>query len=676
MIPTGVPGKIVGQIVKEPNSNTNDTFKFCTYDGKDYNVGDTWESGCDYRCRCLEDAVHYECTERCIRYLNVPGYCTMVVDPDDSCCRKPLCPELQTLQTPTGTPTAGPELTPTGNTPSLAPGTGPVPTSNTRVTPAPKPTTFHLSPDVPSTPTSPANVRWWQVQSTRRVAKYHNACLPQDPTGTRRRNPELFHGLPLRSTRTPRGHHRHCSHPYDCPRAGNTYLELAACTMAENTDRVSSGKTAATYNCICLDETTGYYECKERCPTYPLVPSQCELIPNPTDFCCNQLVCDWSKPTPNPMVAPTSVGTLVPNPNLHTTVSPPPGEHTIETPVTGPTPTNSVYNPPTLAPEFTFCVYNGVPYRQGQRWYVGCEKECVCDDSTRNYYTCTDRCPSYANLGPQCTLTVNPSDACCRVPECYAVPTLAPGVTPPQNPNGNPTPEPVKIPTGIPGIITGQPNTPTTEKEGCMRAGVHYKPGETWQEGCSYNCECVDKTGRFKCTERCVPYPNIPAYCVMIVDPTDKCCTVPDCPGLTVVSTPSPLPGVSTQAPLPGVSTKAPVPGVSTKAPVPGVSTQAPIPGISTQAPVPSVSTEAPNPFPKEVCVFGGKVYTQGQQWYSGCEKFCVCEDAKIGFYRCSDRCAHFDDLSPDCKLVPDPRDPSCCVQPQCGGVVSTVSTV
>lgn len=85
--------------------------------------------------------------DRCIRYLNVPGYCTMVVDPDDSCCRKPLCPELQTLQTPTGTPTAGPELTPTGNTPSLAPGTGPVPTSNTRVTPAPKPVGQYKKPD-------------------------------------------------------------------------------------------------------------------------------------------------------------------------------------------------------------------------------------------------------------------------------------------------------------------------------------------------------------------------------------------------------------------------------------------------------------------------------------------------------------------------------------------------
>ena len=39
-----------------------------------------------------------------------------------------------------------------------------------------------------------------------------------------------------------------------------------------------------------------------------------------------------------------------------------------------------------------------------------------------------------------------------------------------------------------------------------------------------------------------------------------------------------------------------------------------------------------------DVCMYMGKSYTQGQQWDDGCSKVCVCEDAKTGFYRCSDR--------------------------------------
>lgn len=97
---------------------------------------------------------------------------------------------------------------------------------------------FTCPPDVPSTPTSPANVRWWQVQSTRRVAKYHNACLPQDPTGTRRRNPELFHGLPLRSTRTLQGSSQALLPPLRLPQ-GRQHLYLEVRRVVNAYDRIS-----------------------------------------------------------------------------------------------------------------------------------------------------------------------------------------------------------------------------------------------------------------------------------------------------------------------------------------------------------------------------------------------------------------------------------------------------
>ena len=38
-----------------------------------------------------------------------------------------------------------------------------------------------------------------------------------------------------------------------------------------------------------------------------------------------------------------------------------------------------------------FCVYNGVAYQQGKSWNVGCDKQCRCDDASKNIYNCADR---------------------------------------------------------------------------------------------------------------------------------------------------------------------------------------------------------------------------------------------------------------------------------------------
>ena len=39
-----------------------------------------------------------------------------------------------------------------------------------------------------------------------------------------------------------------------------------------------------------------------------------------------------------------------------------------------------------------------------------------------------------------------------------------------------------------------------------------------------------------------------------------------------------------------------------------------------------------------DVCVYKGSSFTQGQQWYDGCDLVCVCEAGSTGFYRCSNR--------------------------------------
>ena len=36
--------------------------------------------------------------------------------------------------------------------------------------------------------------------------------------------------------------------------------------------------------------------------------------------------------------------------------------------------------------------------------------------------------------------------------------------------------------------------------------------------------------------------------------------------------------------------------------------------------------------------MMNGRSYTQGQQWYDGCNQICVCEDGTTGFYRCRQR--------------------------------------
>lgn len=43
-----------------------------------------------------------------------------------------------------------------------------------------------------------------------------------------------------------------------------------------------------------------------------------------------------------------------------------------------------------------------------------------------------------------------------------------------------------------------------------------------------------------------------------------------------------------------------------------------------------------------DVCVYKGNYYTQGQQWYDGCDYVCNCEDAMEGLYTCNERLVQF----------------------------------
>lgn len=42
--------------------------------------------------------------------------------------------------------------------------------------------------------------------------------------------------------------------------------------------------------------------------------------------------------------------------------------------------------------------------------------------------------------------------------------------------------------------------------------------------------------------------------------------------------------------------------------------------------------------FITEMCIYKGRDYAQGQKWQDGCDYNCECTNAKMGFYRCTEK--------------------------------------
>ncbi|XP_041376891.1 uncharacterized protein LOC121389362 [Gigantopelta aegis] len=658
-IPTAIPGVIHGSVVN-PDHNKPNTTSMCEFHHILYHTGDTWKDGCQFNCVCEDEKTgKYKCTERCPAYMNIPPYCTMVVDLNDSCCKVPSCTAPHGLQTPLPGSTLSP--------PTNKPGVSPTPGANPIPTPQPQASCYYK------------NVRYVQGQQwydgcdkvcvcedgktnfyrcSDRCTTYTNVpaqcrmvadpkdpqcCQVPDCTPTPGPNgyptpkpgvsavPTMFTNVPgfitgLAPTPTPGVNGKTPAPRHACVYQGTEYRQG------------QQWQDGCHYNCVCENEVTGKYRCAERCPTYPFVPPQCKLERDSKDICCFKMTCDFQKPTPNPYAVPTPGPNQSPRPNVQPTLGPGQTPNPNATPV----PTKG----PVIPPQLSYCVYKGVPYRQGQEWTEGCKQKCRCDDASNDVYNCFDRCPSYNNLPASCTMVADPADPCCQIPQCLKVPTPMPGITPAPKPGQKPTPVPSPLPTAVPGIINGHsPNHNPVDKLGsCVYKGIKYTHGQTWQDGCLLNCVCLDdSTGQYQCTERCPKYPNIPSYCFMVSDPNDACCQTPQCPGLV----PTPRPAVT---PSPGPHAT---------------------PGQLGTTLLPPVLT-TPKPLPKEMCLYKGHAYSEKQFWYDGCEKRCVCEDGKTGFYRCTDRCPQYLNIAPNCIMVVDPQDPVCCKVPQCNHGTNT----
>ncbi|KAK3591361.1 hypothetical protein CHS0354_040323 [Potamilus streckersoni] len=744
----------------------------CVYDGVAYGQGQTWRDGCRYDCECVSAQTgQYRCRERCSVYPSVPANCRLVSDPNDPCCKVPECATpAPTPKPPTYplNPTPGPLNTPTpgpGQTfPTPVPGQphSPIPGMPTPAPPTSMPqpkevcrmngreyTTGQQWDDGCDRRCVCEDGKTGYYRCTDRCKVY--ASIPRECTLVPDPNdpicckvPQCIPGLNGNPTPTPGTtnqpqYYTNVPHatvtgsgtpppptinPYASPTPGSgpsgapTPAPRQVCVYNGNSYiQGQRWRDGCDYNCECVDSMTGKYVCTERCSSYPQVPPQCTMVRDPNDFCCYVAQCDWNKPIPTPGVNPTpSPGSYI-TPRPGPGVSPgatfaPPHQSTLSPPLqpgVSPTPGNP-YAPSTPSPNVAFCVYNGVPFRQGDTIDDGCNQRCRCDDASMNYYNCFDRCPTFNNINAGCFMVTDPNDPCCQVPQCTYVPTpqptpqptpsrphspLPPGVStiapPSQVPTVAPsaTPPPMPVPTAVPGVILSKPDPtrPPSQRGFCVYNGVKYTQGQKWDDGCNLICECLDdNTGQYKCTERCPKYVNIPSYCVMVEDPNDRCCKTPYCPNLVPTPNPNiaPTPGPNPSPGQPGYhppthpSGVTMVPGMSTvrptlSPPLPGYNS--PTPGSPVNPTPIQVPTPQPAPVSRDVCIMSGRSYTTGQKWTDGCKQNCVCDDGRTGLYTCNERCPTYNNIAPTCIFEPDPKDPICCQIPKCDRTNSTIPT-
>ncbi|CAC5385625.1 unnamed protein product [Mytilus coruscus] len=621
--------------------------KMCVYGGKQYSQGQQWYDGCKYRCTCDNALLgFYRCTNRCPEYQNVPDGCSMVPDTQDPvCCKVPQC---------NFTPAPGVN-TGTGGIVTLSPGS------------------FQGSGN------SGTNInigyclykgqKYSQDQKWDDGCNYH--CYCKDARSGLYKCDETcprYGNLPYPCTLITDFRNPCCKVP-DCQFNGNLNEITGTLTPAPHVgptlvppkpgqNRPSTQAPVLNYclysgvryyqgqtwddgcdkRCRCDDATQGFYTCNDRCPKYPTLAKDCTLVTDPSDVCCQKPECNFQSILKN-------ISGTVP-PNLIPTLAPPAqitGQVNTPAPTPGPGPTPK---------PITKCLYKNAQYSQGQRWDDGCKYTCVCEDAMKGKYTCTEKCPKWPTLPPQCSLQKDPANPCCYKPQCVFNPNV-------NELTGKGTTQAPHIgPTLVPTPYTGQPTrapyaTPALPKAVCVYKGKSYTQGQNWYDNCDYQCTCENAMqGIYRCSRRCAEYTNIPKECTLVADDRDPlCCKVPQCnipPQYTNQTGYVPIPTAK-----PGVLTG----GSVTKVPTPGT-TMVPVPGQPNPTP-------GPTPAPREICIYKGRSYTQGQKWQDGCDYDCECVNAKMGFYRCSEKCPKYTNLPAQCRLVADYLKP-CCKKPYC----------
>merc|ERR1712156_1326634 len=77
------------------------------------------------------------------------------------------------------------------------------------------------------------------------------------------------------------------------------------------------------------------------------------------------------------------------------------------------------------------------------------------------------------------------------------------------------------------------------QKPVCPYKGKEYNTGEKWEDGCDYNCQCMDAVqGFYQCTAKCLTFNNLPSECRLLAPVTGKCCPTVSCPPGIVINYP------------------------------------------------------------------------------------------------------------------------------------------
>ncbi|CAI9721272.1 type VI, alpha [Octopus vulgaris] len=152
----------------------------------------------------------------------------------------------------------------------------------------------------------------------------------------------------------------------------------------------------------------------------------------------------------------------------------------------------------------------------------------------------------------------------------------------------------------------------------CLYKGKRFATGETWKDGCEYECSCLDALrGIFSCWSRCPVYYDIPPQCTMVNVP-GSCCKKPICD----------------------------------------------FGGKSTT----STGHHKGSRFGVDVCVYKGKEYYQDQTWSDGCQSECICKNAGSGLWVCQSKCPQYKSLPSICHL--EKKDGECCGEVKCEFIV------
>nr|XP_034338852.1 uncharacterized protein LOC117693035 [Crassostrea gigas] len=159
-------------------------------------------------------------------------------------------------------------------------------------------------------------------------------------------------------------------------------------------------------------------------------------------------------------------------------------------------------------------------------------------------------------------------------------------------------------------IVTVRPTFQVTNTAACVYNNKVYNQGDSWTDGCKYNCTCTDaRNGNYQCVELCPTYSQLPQGCSLVKSP-GSCCAVPNC-------------------------------------------------GNHVYNP------NSNNPAERGLCYYKGDVYSQGEQWDDGCQYKCTCLDATLGRYQCNPKCLSWPNLPSVCSLQA-PAPGLCCPQPKC----------